>query len=122
MSTERRSGTPTIVTVAREAGVHPSTASRALSDDERIRGGVAASTRDKVAEVAQRLGYRRNRVGASLRTGRAGVIGVLVPRITDIAVALAYEGLDADRTSAVGRQIWPCPTAFVQVNRPGRPR
>ena len=76
--------------------MHPSTASRALSDDERIRGGVAASTRDKVAEVAQRLGYRRNRVGASLRTGRAGVIGVLVPRITDIAVALAYEGLDAD--------------------------
>ncbi len=96
MDTERRSGPPTIVTVALEAGVHPSTVSRALSDDQRVRGGVAAGTRDKVAEVAQRLGYRRNRVGARLRTGRTGVIGVLVPRITDIVVALAYEGLDAE--------------------------
>lgn len=96
MDTERRSGPPTIVTVALEAGVHPSTVSRALSDDQRVRGGVAAGTREKVAEVAQRLGYRRNRVGARLRTGRTGVIGVLVPRITDIVVALAYEGLDAE--------------------------
>lgn len=96
MDNQHSSGPPTIVTVAQEAGVHPSTVSRALSDDPRIRGGVAAPTRDKVAEVARRLAYRRNRVGASLRTGRTGVIGVLVPRITDIVVALAYEGLDAE--------------------------
>lgn len=96
MNKQNSSRPPTIITVAQEARVHPSTVSRALSDDPLIRGGVAAPTRDKVAEVARRLGYRRNRVGVSLRTGRTGVIGVLVPRITDIVVALAYEGLDAE--------------------------
>lgn len=96
MGTRSRSGAPTIVTVAREAGVHPSTASRALSDEQRIRDGVAVVTRERVVDVAQRLGYRRSRAGASLRTGRAGVIGVLVPRITDIVVAMAYEGLDEE--------------------------
>lgn len=95
MRAHRRAPAATIVTVAREAGVHPSTASRALSRDPGIRQGVAAATRARVEAVAERLGYRRNRVGVSLRTGRTGVIGVLVPRITDIVVALAYEGLDA---------------------------
>lgn len=95
MPSPRRRPAATIVTVAREAGVHPSTASRALSGDPATRDGVAAATRTRVEDAAGRLGYRRNRVGASLRTGRTGVIGVLVPRITDIVVALAYEGLDA---------------------------
>lgn len=93
--TPRRRAVPTIVTVAREAGVHTSTASRALSSDPKVRAGVAETTRTRVEEAAARLGYRRNRMGAGLRTGRAGVIGVLVPRITDSVVALLYEALDA---------------------------
>lgn len=85
---------PTLLDVARHLGVHASTVSRALSTDPRVSAGVASGTRARVLDAAQELGYRRNRAGASLRTGRTGIIGVLVPWITDIAAALVYEAFD----------------------------
>lgn len=47
----------TICDVANAAGVAPSTVSRALARP----GRVSAETATRVREVAQRLGYRRNR-------------------------------------------------------------
>src|SRR3954462_1679786 len=69
----------TLHDVAREAGGAVSTVSRALSDPQRVN----ARTREHVSAVAQRLGYRPNRLAQALPTGRTGMLAVLVPDITN---------------------------------------
>ena len=46
------------------------------------------------------LGYYRNLGAAGLRTGTSRLIGVLVPRLTDLALATIYESIDAAAESA----------------------
>ncbi|WP_196223395.1 substrate-binding domain-containing protein [Roseibium sp. RKSG952] len=65
---------PTLKTVAEQAGFAVTTVSRALADDPRI----AKETREKVASVAQKLGYVPNRAAQRLRTGRTKVISLLL--------------------------------------------
>jgi LacI family transcriptional regulator len=67
----------TIKDVARAAGVHPATASRALNP--RLPGRISAETTERVTRAAAALGYVVDPVGRSLRTQRSGTIGVLVP-------------------------------------------
>lgn len=67
----------TIKDVARAAGVHPATASRALNP--RLPGRISAETTARVERVAAELGYVVDPVGRSLRTQRSSTIGVLVP-------------------------------------------
>jgi LacI family transcriptional regulator len=67
----------TIKDVARAAGVHPATASRALNP--RLPGRISAATTRRVADAAAALGYVVDPVGRSLRTQRSATIGVLVP-------------------------------------------
>src|SRR3954470_6907957 len=69
----------TLHDVAREAGVAVSTGARALSDPQRVN----ARTREHVSAVAQRLGYRPNRLAQALPTGRTRMLAVLVPDITN---------------------------------------
>jgi DNA-binding LacI/PurR family transcriptional regulator len=64
----------TLADVARRAGVSPSTASLALSGA----GPVAPSTRERVAAVAAQLGYAPDPRAKSLRSGRTGVVAVIV--------------------------------------------
>jgi LacI family transcriptional regulator len=90
----------TLATLAERAGVHVSTVSRALSPDEAVRRGVAAATAAHIQALAAELGYRPNPAGAALRTGRSQVVGVLVPRLTDIVLATIYEGIDAAASAA----------------------
>ena len=68
----------TIRDVAREAGVSVNTVSRALSN----KPDVSSETRARILEVAERLGYRPNRLARGLRSNKTGTIGVIV---TDIA-------------------------------------
>jgi LacI family transcriptional regulator len=82
----------TLATVARHAQVHVSTVSRALSDDP---AGIGADTVRRVRELAAVLGYRRDVGAAGLRTGSSRLIGVLVPRLTDLVLASIYESIDA---------------------------
>ncbi|MGV9799288.1 LacI family DNA-binding transcriptional regulator [Mycobacterium sp. NPDC003449] len=84
--------------MATRAGVHPSTVSRALSDDP---VGVSKRTVARVRGIADELGYFRDITGASLRTGRTRMIGVLVPRLTDVVLAQIYESID-DTARAAG--------------------
>jgi LacI family transcriptional regulator len=65
--------------VAREAGVHSSTASRALTGA--TDRPVNAQTRDRVIAAAARLGYQPNAMARSLKTASAGAIGMLVPSL-----------------------------------------
>lgn len=72
---------PTLADVARAAGVHPGTASRALNPD--LPDRITAATAKRVREAAQRLGYVVDSMGRSLRTGRSRTVGVLVPDLTN---------------------------------------
>ena len=81
----------TLAQLAQELGVHVSTVSRALSDDP---VGVGSETVEKIRTLALHRGYRRNVAAQSLRTGRTRMIGVMVPRLTDVVMATIYEGID----------------------------
>ncbi|NDL59095.1 substrate-binding domain-containing protein [Phytoactinopolyspora mesophila] len=69
----------TIHDVAREAGVSVSTVSRALSGARRVGPEVA----ERVHEAARLVGYRHNAVARALRAQRTGVIGMIVPEISN---------------------------------------
>ncbi|MDA2893452.1 LacI family DNA-binding transcriptional regulator [Mycolicibacterium sp. BiH015] len=68
---------PTIRDVARAAGVHPGTASRALNSE--LAGRITPATTQRVKEAAARLGYIPDQLGRSLRTRRSHTVAVLVP-------------------------------------------
>lgn len=70
-----------LIDVARAAGVHPGTASRALNPD--TTGQVSAETTRRVAQAAKRLGYVPNTFARGLRTARSFVIGMVVPDVTN---------------------------------------
>ncbi len=66
---------PTLADVARAAGVSVSTASLAFSGA----GPIAAVTRERVRSAATALGYSGpNPLGRQLRSGRSGIVGVVV--------------------------------------------
>ena len=72
---------PTLKDVAKAAGVHPGTASRALNP--LLRGRISAATTARVETAARDLGYVVDPVGRSLRSRRSGIVGVLVPDLTN---------------------------------------
>ncbi|MDQ2624769.1 MAG: LacI family DNA-binding transcriptional regulator, partial [Actinomycetota bacterium] len=66
---------PTLADVARSAGVSVSTASLAFSGA----GPIAESTRERVLTAAAQLDYAGpNPLGRQLRSGRSGIVGVLL--------------------------------------------
>ncbi|HEY4358559.1 MAG TPA: LacI family DNA-binding transcriptional regulator [Acidobacteriaceae bacterium] len=68
---------PTLVHVARLAGVGLGTASRALSGD----GYVSEETSARIHTAALQLRYQRNELARSLKTNRSGAIGLIIPDI-----------------------------------------
>lgn len=71
----------TIVDVAEAAGVHVSTASRALSANANHR--ISPKVVRKIEKVAQQLGYKPNTLASSLRTRKTGTVGLIVPSLSD---------------------------------------
>lgn len=65
--------------VADEAGVHTSTASRALNPH--TRSVVNPDTVDRVLEVAERLGYRPHPLARGLRTNQTMTVGMVIPDV-----------------------------------------
>src|SRR3954454_5021178 len=77
----RRRSLITIGVVATEAGVSASTVSHVLNgrgDEARI----SVATRERVLDVARRLGYTPNHAAQSLRRQRTGIITVLIWRLS----------------------------------------
>ena len=70
---------PTIIDVAAEVGVAPSTVSRAFT----VPGRVNAQTRELILEAAQRLGYVPNPAARAMGSGRTDTLALLVPDITN---------------------------------------
>lgn len=88
-------GRPTLRTVAALAGVHVSTVSRVLAPGDRPATRTASEdTAQRVRAVARDVGYVPNPLATGLRTRRSRVIGVVVPRLTDVVLATIYEGID----------------------------
>src|SRR3712207_1208135 len=77
--TEVSGAQPTIYDVAREAGVAPSTVSRALSRP----GRVSFHTAERVREVAERIGYRVRRIDPGPVARRQGLIALFVADIAN---------------------------------------
>lgn len=65
---------PTLKTIAGITGLAVATVSRALNDAPDI----GEDTKVRVREVARNIGYRPNRAGVRLRTGRTHVIGLVL--------------------------------------------
>lgn len=81
---------PSILEIARQAGVSAATVSRAFNQPELLR----PQTRARIDAVAQRLGFRPNRVGRSLREGRTRTIGLLLPTLANPVFAECFEGAE----------------------------
>lgn len=90
---DRWSGSVTLNDVAREAGVHLSTVSRALDPDKQAR--VKESTRRRILETADRLGYRPDMVARGLRSGKTGTIGVIAADLGNTFVTPIIHGIAA---------------------------
>lgn len=90
---QRRGGTPhrgaSQRQVADHAGVSPQTVSRVAN------GGLNVDplTRDRVLASMQALGYRRNRVGLALRSGRYHTLGVVMPTLSSYGNTRTWESL-----------------------------
>ena len=89
---------PTIRDVARAAGVHPGTASRALNPA--LAGRITAETTRRVEEAAAQLGYVPDQIGRSLRTNRSLMVGVLVPDLGNPVFPPIVRGIEDTLRSA----------------------
>lgn len=71
---------PTIIDVARLAGVSKATVARVVNGDPSL---VRSSTRERVLAAAAQLGYERNAVAGSLRTDQTKIIALSIPDIAN---------------------------------------
>lgn len=69
-----RDGRPTLKTIAYMTGLGVTTVSRALNDAPDI----GQATKERVRLVARQIGYRPNRAGVRLRTGKTNVISLIL--------------------------------------------
>lgn len=88
-------------TLARLAGVNPSTVTRALRDDTRI----GAATRQRIRALADQYHYLPNRLTQSLMTGQSYSLGVIVPSVVTPYSARMLAGMLREATAAGYRLI-----------------
>ncbi|GHJ38487.1 alanine racemase [Streptomyces sp. TS71-3] len=84
--------------VARLAGVHKATASRALNPS--TSGMVNADTAQRVRAAAADLGFTPNTAARSLRTNRSFTVGVLLPDLTNPLFPPVVRGIEDVLTAA----------------------
>jgi LacI family transcriptional regulator len=77
---DSKPGRPTLKTIAAATGLAIATVSRALKDAPDI----GEDTKRRVRETAALLGYRPNRAGVRLRTGKTNVIALVLSTEVDV--------------------------------------
>ncbi len=77
---------PTLKTIAYITGLGVTTVSRALHDAPDI----GQATKDRVRLVAKQIGYRPNRAGVRLRTGKTNVISLILSVETEVLGLTAH--------------------------------
>ena len=100
----------TIARVAALAGVGVGTVSRVLNDS----GAVSASTRRRVEEAIDALGYEPSAAARALSTGRTMSIGVVAPFLTEPSVVERLRGVARRVADADYRLV------LLDVERPDR--
>ena len=98
-----KSSQVTIVDIARELHISPSTVSRALKGDLRI----SDATRRMVSELAAKRNYLPNSVALSLVKSRTNTIGVIIPEIAHHFFSAAISGIE-DIAYASGYHVMIC--------------
>lgn len=96
---------PTILDVAEQAGVSPSTVSRVINET----APVADATRKKVTQAIESLGYRTNKFAHALRKQASNVFGIIVPDISNPFFSTLIRGAE-DRFHDDGRSTMICDT------------
>ena len=103
----------TLRDISRDVGLSVTQVSRALGGH----ADVNRDTRDRVQQAAKRLGYRPNAIARGLKTGRSGIVAMIVAGSRDPeANAHLFEivmGLSAE-ISALGQQF------VLHVGQPGQ--
>ena len=94
MTNTQRAKRATIRDVARVAGVHPSTVSRALGSDRQARALVNAETRARILKIAEDLNFRPDIAARTLKTGQSHTVGVLLPDLTNPLFPPIVRGLE----------------------------
>lgn len=92
----------TLTDVARAAGVHSSTVSRAL--DPAKQHLLSAETRSRISEIADSLGYQTNTLARSLRTGTTGLVGVIAPDVANPFIGQFLRGAE-DVLQSAGQML-----------------
>ncbi|WP_312350622.1 LacI family DNA-binding transcriptional regulator [Actinomyces sp.] len=70
---------PTMIDVANHAGVSLKTVSRVVNGEL----GAGPETRERVKRSIRELGYRRNGAAAELRSGRSGLVGLVIGDVSE---------------------------------------
>lgn len=81
---------PTLADVATAAGVSTVTVSRVIEGSEKV----ASSTRDRVHEAMDRIGYFGNAAARHLVSGRASTIGIVTSNTADYGYAATIHGIE----------------------------
>ena len=78
----------TIKEVARMAGVSPAAVSRYFNG-----GSLGKDKQLRIRNVVEKTGFRPNPLAQTMRTGRSGQIGVIVPKIQSDSVTRILKGI-----------------------------
>src|SRR4029453_9750382 len=95
----------TLKDVARLAGVHAGTASRALNED--TRSLVREETARRGAAAGEELGYRPNPIARGLKTSRSYTIGVVIPDLLNPLFPPIVRGIQDRLEEAAPRPLIP---------------
>jgi LacI family transcriptional regulator len=95
----------TIRDIAREAEVSMATVSYVLNN----KGNIGESTRKRVLEAADRLGYRPSGVARNLKSQKTGSIGVFLPGFSGPVFGEVLQAI-YDAVSVLGYEIIACAT------------
>ncbi len=80
----------TIVEIAKQLGVSPSTVSRALNNSHQI----SQKTKDKVHALVKSINFHRNPQASSLKCGATKTIAVIVPDVSNYFFTLALNAIE----------------------------
>jgi LacI family transcriptional regulator, galactose operon repressor len=83
-------GNVTIKDVARRAGVSPMTVSRVINSSSRV----SSTTRDRVEQAINQLGYVPSRLASGLIRQRTGTVAVIVPDLANPFFTLIVRGAE----------------------------
>ncbi len=91
----KKDKTSTLRSLAAQLDIHVSTVSRVLQGDDALASKAASkATITRIRALAAEYGYTPNPHAISLRTRQSRLIGVSVPRLSDIIWATIYEGIE----------------------------